>query len=447
MDQEGRRQEEKEGRRRHTAWTAAATAFLLILIGAFGVYYNRSQGRETVRRCGMFAGSYWDVPMGNSYQVVDDVIARFEAAHPGVRVEYISGIRKDDYSEWLSEQILLGREPDVFMIPAGEFDMLASLGVLSSLEPLIQRDGSFHAERYYQGAYGYGAINGSQYALPYESVPMLMFVNKTLLEKEGVALPDSSWTWQDFLDICRSVTRDTDGDGVIDQFGCYDYDWKDAVYANSANLFDSAGQNSYFGSDRVEEAVRFVRELTRLNQGFPVTSREFDLGRVAFMPLAYSEYRTYKPYPWRIKKYSKFAWDCVRMPAGTAGRGRTELDTLLMGIGNRSGNEQLAWELLKAFCYEEETQRQLLIDSQGVPVVRSALRRALLDGWTAETLDLDLSVLDQVMKEAAPAPNFRKYPAAMAMADGEITRMLNGETSMDSGFLKLQREINNYLKE
>ena len=61
-----------------------------------------------------------------------------------------------------------------------------------------------------------------------------------------------------------------------------------------------------FSDVRVEEALRFVQELNGLNHGLFVTSREFDLGKAAFMPLAYSEYRTYKPYPWRIKKYSDF---------------------------------------------------------------------------------------------------------------------------------------------
>ena len=44
-------------------------------------------------------------------------------------------------------------------------------------------------------------------------------------------------------------------------------------------------------------------------------------------------------------------------------------------------------------------------------------------------------------------PNFRLYSSAMSMADMEIGRMLRGETSMDTGLLKLQREINGLLKQ
>ena len=57
-----------------------------------------------------------------------------------------------------------------------------------------------------------------------------------------------------------------------------------------------------------------------------------------------------------------------------------------------------------------------------------------------------MEVIRQVMEEAVAAPNFRLYPSAMALADGEISRIISGEMSMDSGLLKLQREMNGLLR-
>ena len=279
------------------ASAAAASALLLTVMAVLVFCSIRNKEEGQVLRFGMCAESYWDVPVGNCYQIVDDAIARFEKEHPGVKVEYVSGIRRDAYPEWLAEQVLLGTEPDVFMIPKGEFDTLASLGVLQELDGMIRRDGGFSSQAYYSGAYEYGNISQKQYALPYESVPTLMFVYKTFLEREGIDMPKDDWTSEEFLDICRRVTKDTDGDGILDQFGCYDYSWQDAVYANGAALFDSDGKYAYFSDVRVEEALRFVQELNGLNHGFFVTSREFDLGKAAFMPLAYSEYRTISRIP------------------------------------------------------------------------------------------------------------------------------------------------------
>ena len=125
-------------------WIPAVIGILLLSIACGCICYSLWEKRQgTVLRFGMIAGSYWDVPTGNCYEVVDTAIRRFEEKHPGVRVEYVSGILKEDYSEWLAEQILLGEEPDVFMIPAGELDILASLGVLKNLESLIEKDKEF----------------------------------------------------------------------------------------------------------------------------------------------------------------------------------------------------------------------------------------------------------------------------------------------------------------
>lgn len=399
---------------------------------------------------GMFAGSNWDVPSGDSYAIVDRVIERFEEKHPGVHVTYTSGILKRDYSEWLSEQILLGDAPDVYFILSDDFNLLSSVGALKDLDELAGADGEFGKERYYQAAYQFGENGGKQYALPYESVPILMFVNKTLLEKEGIPMPGNDWTWDEFYDICKKVTRDTDGNGVTDQFGCYDFGWKNAVYTNGARLFSEDGNISYFGDSRVEEAIRFVKDLNDLNEGYAVSSKEFDMGRVAFRPFAFSDYRTYKPYPWSIKKYSGFEWDCIKMPAGREGGNVSELDTLLMGINDGTRKEALAWDLLKMFCYDEETQRMLFTDSQGVSVLKDVTESSevmeLLNEDTPGGSSLDMTLLSQAMENGISAPKFRKYEEAMTRADNQVSQIISGQKTLDNGLLVLQREINNYLR-
>ena len=83
---------------------AALAAVLL----AGGLLWGLAARREPVLTVGVYAGSYWQTPNGDCYQILDDAIALFQEAHPGVRVEYVSGIPTDDYSEWLAGRILKG---------------------------------------------------------------------------------------------------------------------------------------------------------------------------------------------------------------------------------------------------------------------------------------------------------------------------------------------------
>lgn len=308
---------------------------ILVMIACFILIIYRP--RQLTLTIGVFAGSNWDVPNGDCYKIIDQAIERYEKEYPMVQIEYESGILKEDYSEWLSAKYLKGEEPDVFMILGEDFNTLSALGALKNLDSLIQKDQQFHIENYYASVLYSGQYHNHQYALPYESNPTLMFVNQTLLKKEHIHLPDNDWTLDDFYTICQQVTKDTNNDGQIDQYGCYNYDWLDSVYSHKVNLFDENGEFCYLNQKDVKNAISFVQKIYNLNQGYTVTSQDFDMGKVAFAPMSFAEYRTYKPYPYRVKKYSQFEWDCIQMP-GADENNSSEVSSLLMGISSRTSH-------------------------------------------------------------------------------------------------------------
>lgn len=425
---------------------------IIICTVAIGCIYSLFYKKEIVITFGMFAGSNWDLPYSNCYEIIDEAINRFEEAHPGVRVKYVNGILKDDYSEWLSGELLKGTAPDVFMILSDDFNTFSSIGAMKNLNKLIKSDKNFYPEKYYKASYEFGQYQGEQFALPYESVPTLMFVNKTLLEKEGINIPKNDWDWNEFYDICKKVTKDTNSDGIIDQFGFYDYTWQDAVYSNGATLFNDEGTRSYFGDKKIESAVKFVKELEDINKGYKITSQEFDEGKVAFRPLLFSDYSTYKTYPWKIKKYSNFEWDCIKLPSGEGRENISEISTLLMGVNSRTKEEKLAWEFLKLLTYDEETQRNIFKYSQGVSVLKNVTESVEvvkeLGKNTPNDSYIDMTLLSDVMEDSVASPRFRKYDSVMAMADTMIKQGMEGNNDDLSYLLsKLQREVNNFLKD
>ena len=141
-------------------------------------------GDQNTLRVGIFYGSNWEVPGTVHYEILDQAIKKFESKYPNVKVEYEKGILSNDYSEWLSEQILKGTEPDVYLVLDEDFNTLASLGALKNLDMLVGGDKEFDFNVFYSSVYKAGQYEGSQYALPMECNPTLMFVNKTLLQKE-----------------------------------------------------------------------------------------------------------------------------------------------------------------------------------------------------------------------------------------------------------------------
>ena len=68
----------------------------LLVIGLIATdNYKKLPGfHKDVLQIGVFSDSYWEVQNGWAYRIAEDAIARFEEQHPGVRVEYVSGIIK-----------------------------------------------------------------------------------------------------------------------------------------------------------------------------------------------------------------------------------------------------------------------------------------------------------------------------------------------------------------
>lgn len=432
---------------------AGLCAFLLLLLWmiASDVYKMLPGFYENVIRVGVFSDSYWKVQNGYSYQILEDAIAEFEKQHPGTRVEYVSGIIREDYSEWLSEQMMRGTAPDIFFVPGEHFNDFAEAGVLMDLTRLIEEDGEFSPERYYTSAYAYGNYEGVQYALPYECAPKLMFVNKSILEQEGIGMPGNEWTWEDFYRICREVTKDTDRNGIIDQFGVVGYTWEDAFDSNGVTLFDKKGTECYLTDERAKAGISFIGKLEELNGGYSISNKEFALGNVAFQPMLFSEYRAYKSYPLSIKKYSGFEWDCLTMPAGPEGRNISRLDTLTLSMSRSTIHKQEAWELMKLLTGDGKIQSEIFRYSEGVSVLREVVESEENQGFLTRNPDTGnapgLFLLSDAVEQAVVTARFHDYDRAVGEADRAVRSILEGSSNINMETIIQNRKVNRYLKE
>lgn len=432
---------------------AGLCAFLLLFLWmiASDAYKMFPGFYENVIRVGVFSDSYWKVQNGYSYRILEDAIAEFEKQHPGIRVEYVSGIIREDYSEWLSEQMMRGTAPDIFFVPGEHFNDFAEAGVLRDLTPFIEGDGEFSPDQYYTSAYAYGNYEGVQYALPYECAPKLMFVNKSILEQEGIDMPGNQWTWEDFYRICREVTKDTDENGTIDQFGAVGYTWEDAFDSNGVTLFDEKGTECYLTDERAKAGISFIGKLEELNGGYSISSKEFALGNVAFQPMLFSEYRAYKSYPLSIKKYSGFEWDCLTMPAGPEGRNISRLDTLTLAMNKSTIHKQDAWELMKFLTADEKIQSEIFSYSEGVPVLRKVVESEENHGFLTGNPDTGnapgLFLLSDAVEKAVVTARFHDYDRAVGEADRAVRSILEGSSNINMETIIQNRKVNRYLKE
>lgn len=410
--------------------------------------YFSMEGNKTVT-IGVFSDSYWEVQNGYSYRILEDAIRIFEEEHPGVKVTYTSGIIKEDYAEWLSGQLLSGNGPDVFMVLGDSFNNFAETGVLRELKTFMDKDDGFNEKAYYSSAFASGKYGDTQYALPYECAPKLMFVNKTILEKERIEIPGDDWTWDDLYEICAKVTKDTNGDGTTDQFGIVGYTWEEAFESNGVSIFNQSGTEAYLTGKEVGEALRFLIKMKNISGGYNTTLQDFDLGNVAFQPMSFSEFRAYKPYPLSIKKYSGFEWECIPMPSGPNGENVSTLDTLLIAMNKKAKHENYAWDLMKTLTYYVQVQSEIFDYSEGVSVLREVTESDQVLGQMAESAQgqqgIKLPSLSNAVENAVIGPRFHNIDGAKAEVDRAVEEIINGNGNISTEQIIWNRTINRYL--
>jgi multiple sugar transport system permease protein len=190
----------------------------------------------------------------------------FEQQHPGVRVE-VETI-PSNYREKLLTGFASGIPPDVFLLDATMAADLLDRHLLLDLLPYC-REHRVDLSQYYPNVLAIAQRGSGLYALPKDFTPLVIFCNRKLFTQAGLACPTGSWTWQQFLTLAQKLTRDTDGDGVPEQYGTVTYphldSWPPWVWSNGGDFLDPTGHRAsgYLDSPATLEALGFLADLHR----------------------------------------------------------------------------------------------------------------------------------------------------------------------------------------
>ncbi|MDI3530609.1 MAG: multiple sugar transport system substrate-binding protein [Candidatus Atribacteria bacterium] len=144
-----------------------------------------------------------------SVEIDKTIIQRFESAHPGVKVELIHG-GFDDLLPMLPSMVKAGTAPDIAFFGPRYVAGLAAQGLLLPLDDLFEEIGDIPRN----------LISPTEDERIYD-IPILMesevlYYRKDLFEKAGLKVPS---TFEEWIDVAKSLTVDLDGDGQFDRWG------------------------------------------------------------------------------------------------------------------------------------------------------------------------------------------------------------------------------------
>jgi len=116
--------------------------------------------------------------------------------------------------EWNSYWTLLeagasgGDMPDVFWMHSNEAVRYMSNGILLDITDKVNSSDKLELDKFPQALKDMYTYEGKIYALPKDMDTVAIWYNKDMFDAAGIPYPDGSWTWDEFYDIAKQLTKD-----------------------------------------------------------------------------------------------------------------------------------------------------------------------------------------------------------------------------------------------
>jgi multiple sugar transport system substrate-binding protein len=367
--------------------------------------------------------------------VWQELIAGFEARHPGVKVVREVGPHSSTEFHDLVTQKLRNRDPemDVFFMDViwpGEF---AAAGWALPLDEFFS---AAQQKEFLTAPIAANRYQGRIYGVPLFVDAGMLYFRKDLLAKYRLAPPR---TWPELVDQAKLILareRDAYLTGYSAQFKQYEglvCNLMEFIMSNGAALWDEQTLKSTLASSRATEAVRFVRDQvirTISHRGVlayqePESLALFTQGKALF-------HRNW-PYAWEVAndpQRSKVAGHVGVMPLPSF-PGHKSVATLggwQLGISRFSRHPPLAWQFVE-YMTSREAQKQIALATGRGPARADLYRDAeLLAKHPHFSAGYDTFVLAEPRPRTPvylPLSNImqRYFSSAIAIPDSNIDQL------------------------
>ncbi|TDL34257.1 extracellular solute-binding protein [Jeotgalibacillus sp. S-D1] len=137
-----------------------------------------------------------------------EIIKKFEEENPDIKINSeFTGF--DGYFEKMAAQAAGNNLPDIMQQNFGEYlNQYADKNLLADLTEFVE-DGTINVEGVSDTIMDSGVKNEQMLGIPTGTNALTAFYNVDMLEQAGVEAPDENWTWEEYIDIAKTVHEET----------------------------------------------------------------------------------------------------------------------------------------------------------------------------------------------------------------------------------------------
>jgi multiple sugar transport system substrate-binding protein len=346
--------------------------FYLVLILLLLAACSRQQ-RETVTFM-----TFGDPTEQAAYQ---ELVDAFMEKYPDIDIEVTHIPSQGDYRTRLATDYAAGTPPDVSLMNYRHMAAFAAKDLLTPLTEYLNESEIIQPADFYPVALEAFNWRGELMCLPQNISSLVVYYNQDLFDAAGLPYPADTypadkypaddWTWDEFLATAVALTKDTNSDGQIDQYGLgiapILFRVAPFVWQNGGVIVDDEANPTALLLD-VYPASEALAWFTALQTEYHVVpdrvaeaSQDSESRFVAGSTAMFLDSRRGTP---SYREIESFTWDVAPLPRGKQEAGVLHSDGYC--LSSVAANKEAAWQFIE-FANSPEGQTIVAQSGRTVP--------------------------------------------------------------------------------
>ena len=228
---------------------------------------------------------YYPIAVGGPLtQVVDGIVAEFEAQNPDISVEAIYAGNYDDTRIKALAALNSGDPAQLaVMFSIDAYDLIEQDLIVSFEQVTEGEEEAAWLDSFYPALMANGKMEGQIWGIPFQRSTIVAYYNKDMFREAGLDPEKAPTTWDELVEMGKALTTEDRFGLMIPSTGYPYWMFQALAIQNGKEVMSNDGLTTYFNDPAVVETLEFWKSLSTEHGIMPEGTVEWGTLRQAFL--------------------------------------------------------------------------------------------------------------------------------------------------------------------